>query len=397
MAQAQISSKAKAKLYPKKRDTCGLCEFTLPNQPVLTCERCDTDIHLKCADLSIPEALLIKTFYCGDCINNHKMRLEWEPTPSNSQENSATQESEISTQIDNPRGPEGQENQEPQPPQPGTSRQEHREYRVSKILDIREEEEEAYYKLKWSNGEKTWEPESNCQGCIWIINLFREKRGLGPAKTPDLYGAEENCTVNTNNWVSIDQMIGAINQFDRVKDGLPGVVKFGPSNVSPLIQLLGIGNHVYVLYRSGDGQFYVADGTNSFLEDEFIQAQVEELTGILPIGIKFVGQNANDHCASSAVMIALEFRRTFSVQQKPSVLKAERTTLRPSQESFPQGPQPNPRLNIRIQEPGARYLPKMRKDIQQTEPPPIHLPCHATWHGLIKQRISLKMDGGLQT
>lgn len=204
------------------------------------------------------------------------------------------------------------------------------EYDVKNITEVKLVNGTLMYHVYWLNGEDTWEPEESCVGCAELVNALRASRGLGEStvvRPIDAYGASGDATrFNRDNWVSIEKTIEAVNKFDRVKDGTPPVKKFEGSLEDDHIMMLGLSKHIYVIYRSPlSGDYYIADGGNYYIKDDTIKNQVQLVCGIQPRAIKFVGQDGVDNCSSSAVLIALEFRRTFRARQEPTLLKAERT------------------------------------------------------------------------
>ena len=95
---------------------------------------------------------------------------------------------------------------------------------------------------------------------------------------------------------------------------------------SSAITIWGFSNHIYVIYCSpSSGIYYIADGSNHYINDQSLQEQVIQHLGFSPVGVKFVGQSPVYHCASSAALIVLEFRRVFRNKQEPTLFKAERT------------------------------------------------------------------------
>lgn len=201
---------------------------------------------------------------------------------------------------------------------------------VKAVRDMRKKNGKYEYRIVWADGSMSWEPESNCRGCVRMVNQFREEKGKTPSKKlPEprkRFGATANANVNEGNWITIDQVLAAIEHYDRVKDRNPPASVFTSIQKTNNIQILGLDTHLYVLYTSvKDKQIYIADGENSYLKDSKVRTLVKNKIGYKPVGIQFVGQIAVDHCGSSAVLIALEFRRIHRLGETPTLLKAERT------------------------------------------------------------------------
>lgn len=408
MAMQQLTFDQRARLLPRTRSPCEICKKMKLGAPTLKCDRCKTDHHVQCLDLSPQEAMIIETFYCPRCLNSdenlhiniaglrnentqpdtakdlsHDKDISRVAQPASPQVirpplpfrivQSTVQGSRATTSTTNnsepvpstSRGPviltESEESSSPS----STNRSKHlsdsdnstedecsvlqgvqrkgttnktgrsEEYLVDKILDLKVSSKTTKYKIKWATGEITWEPEANCEGCVNKINKFREKKGLEPCGMPQKFGAVDENEINPNNHVTMDQILKAIKQFDRVKDDYPPVEPYSTLRKQPTIQLIGIDRHIFVIYHSVfSGVVYIADGSDFFIESQSVKNKITQLLGQTPIGIKFVGQNKLDYCASSAVLIALEFRRLFRAKQEPSLLKAERTIYERVQKVF---------------------------------------------------------------
>lgn len=224
---------------------------------------------------------------------------------------------------------------QPQPELPRRSRQtlsetsesdeDDQEYLVTEIIGHRIVDRENFYRVKWRSGEITVEPEENCRGCVDLVDDYRKSVGLGPSNLPRRFGATSDVETNQANWTALEDVLAAIDRFDRSKEHVPPVCSYqGPSKAN-YIQLLGYLNHIFVIYQSpGTKQVYLADGADVYLSEPETRTKVVRNLGFTPKGVPFVGQNAVDHCGSSAVMIALEFRRIWRNREEPAVLKAER-------------------------------------------------------------------------
>jgi len=70
--------------------------------------------------------------------------------------------------------------------------------------------------------------------------------------------------------------------------------------------------HLYVgLYCHKDRIAYIADGGNRFKSRIDITINLKDMLKVSLIGCHFDQQNYIDHCSSSAVMIALEFKKAY--------------------------------------------------------------------------------------
>jgi len=84
------------------------------------------------------------------------------------------------------------------------------------------------------------------------------------------------------------------------------------------ILLLDHDSHCYVIcYLSEQSLGYIADGT--------VREEIAKFTGLKLVGLNYNQQFRVDHCASSAVMIALELIRHHKQGQWPESLAAPRS------------------------------------------------------------------------
>lgn len=215
------------------------------------------------------------------------------------------------------------------------------EYPVSKILGMHSEEGTNTYKILWADGSTSWELEDGCRGCVDKINEFRREKGETDCSLERIFGADDTASeYNSANWVSIPRIIDAIDHLDRHPEELAvPVSEFEGTIANQTIKLIGLNSHIYVMYRSlFTSNIYIADGSGFYLKNVDVKREIQRLTGTPPIGVKFVGQSRVDHCASSAVVIALEFRRFARGQEEPTLLKAERRLLDRLKSSFHEAP-----------------------------------------------------------
>lgn len=357
---------------------CPECYRVKPGAPYLVCKRCGSHTHLECLGFSAKEAEQIKTFSCLDCTGSQEEQVEFVELPDTNRRQEPeplreTQDGVNLSQSSKSSQAEGSENQAPetapQPeasearqandePQPSTSSgattgsriilrlyrspagvvtAEEPEYPVEEILNMRTKDGKEQYEILWGDGSKTWEPEANLQGCVKLVNGFRTSRGLSKSTLVEVFGASGDASeTNSANWVPISGVLAAVDKFDRIKDGFPPVEEF-PGQGERSIRVLGFQQHLLVLYTSPfSGTTYIADGTDWFLQSPEVNKKITEFLGYQPIGVRFVGQNHVDYCASSAVMIALEFRRSYRARQEPTLLKAERTIYERVRKEFHQ-------------------------------------------------------------
>lgn len=80
--------------------------------------------------------------------------------------------------------------------------------------------------------------------------------------------------------------------------------------------------HCYVVGHDPDfGSFHIADGSNFYMTNADIRASIDDdlgVSGLIPH--RYIHQTGVDHCASSAVLIALEFMKHLKTKIWPDLI-----------------------------------------------------------------------------
>lgn len=141
---------------------------------------------------------------------------------------------------------------------------------------------------------------------------------------PKVGNSNNTARSNSNNWVDMESIINAIKSYYNVPSfsGLQLKIYSSKHRNVPGLYLLTRMNHCYVVYVDQDLKKYIADGTNSFINDPDAREDLSLEFGNL-IGVPFKGQLGIDHCGSSAAIIALEFIRSNNIKTIPERIEPE--------------------------------------------------------------------------
>lgn len=365
---------------------CDICHRVAPTRSRLTCSRCDTQTHTGCLEFTPRHVAHIETWYCLSCqaerncqITYKQSRTDVQVLQPSSELNQANERSLVNNVSDQAttagQNVEAQTTHTPSEPIPGPSRprlvvriprnairkptepsdssqsndgtEPHTpsqvsesenvadEFQVEDITDVRTKEGREEYLVLWHDRTTSWEPESHLGvGCGDLVARIRQAKNLPSVKFTSAFGAlEDHQGLNPLNWRPIEDVLEAINHFD--KKGTIPAMEFTRALEQPFLALLGHRAHLYVVYRHEiEGDLFVADGGNYYVDDADTKAQVDALLGESAVGLRFIGQSAVDFCASSAVLIAIAFRKAFRTRTQPTIIKAERTMASRVQRNF---------------------------------------------------------------
>lgn len=325
---------------------CPVCKISDPKRPWLTCQSCGSTTHIKCMRFTEAMANEIELFHCNFCFQTKGLRSIFKQNQSVNEPRAASSSTQPVAEPPTNRNEEpiiiriDRSRLRPQGPQPaqapaeasGSSQSDsdpdEPEYKVTAITDVRHGEEGDEYFVTWEGGETSWEPEANIGlGCKDLVNEIRQKKEFDAIEFTSNFGAiGDNSDFDTRNWRSLEQVIEAVDRYDREPNNRLPVSLFSGQIVNSTIMLMGLKSHVYVIYRSPlSGIVYVADGPNYYIQDEEVKREIDHLLGLRATGLKFIGQSSIDHCTSSAVMIAISLRNASRIRVEPTTIKAERT------------------------------------------------------------------------
>lgn len=355
---------------------CTICKETDPTMMHLPCanQDCRKQTHRVCLDFTVDEANAIKVWYCEACQDKgHRIKYRHNqaadgpdvaPTAGRarspiilriSRDNSGNLSGSSGPPSVQPPAPRG-ESELPMDltssvPEdlPGPSNEESHlsdstdtdvdeeaEHTVKDIINVRHGKEEDEYLIVWEDDSTSWEPQSGIGiGCEDLITKIRDTKKFPKINFTSTFGAAGPGRFNPANWRTIDDVIEAVDKFDRRTNNFLPVEKFSSSLKNGVISIIGLRKHMYVVYKSPfTGTVYLADGYNWFIEDEEVQQAIRNILGLTPVAIRFVGQSGIDHCASSAVMIALSYRNAYRAKMEPITIKAERDRMDRIRRSF---------------------------------------------------------------
>jgi len=129
------------------------------------------------------------------------------------------------------------------------------------------------------------------------------------------YGYTGGLEPNRRNWVTLDQVIECYWIYEkRISKGkeIPIEVWAEALPDHDSIIMIPLLFHLYVgLYYHKDRIAYIADGGNRFKNRIDMTINLKDMLKVSLIGCHFDQQNYIDHCGSSGVMIALEFKKAY--------------------------------------------------------------------------------------
>lgn len=155
------------------------------------------------------------------------------------------------------------------------------------------------------------------------------------------------------NWQNIENIISVFNSFKQKRFSnvnLP-FSKFNHFGNDDSIYFLEHDGHCFVLlYYAKQNFAFIADGSNSFLTDVEVAKELREILNIRLRTCKFHLQTRVDYCASSAVLIALEFTRAYQMDSVPKILTSPpywRSVIIKRMHKFKSEALPMPKLHLR--------------------------------------------------
>lgn len=220
-----------------------------------------------------------------------------------------------------------------------SGKQKFAEFAVRRIIGHRENRPDGQpilygdtreFKVRWFDYKRkddTWEPESHFMDSVDLLNQYCRSKKIAPAAPNPVVGAID--LGDARNHVRIDlvraKTLELRQELKPFRSDLPIEIYVQGQQVADhdTIYLLSYLEHCYVLlYFKKDDFFLEADGSNAF---QLNKQPIKSLLGGKHIEtLAYVGQMNADHCASSAIIIALELGRIHRKGIAPRVIYYER-------------------------------------------------------------------------
>lgn len=282
--------------------TCP-CPNGQVEEPVIGCESCSEWFHHSCVGLTLEQMNTVKKFYCPSCENDTDHLTTWEGGKK------AT----------------------------GAVLQDKKKnyFEVEKIVNHRTKTVDGLatrqFLIKWFGYRaRTWEPESHLDGSLDLLQKYLRDKKMPLSTVEALLGSTSSITGDVRNWQPMSRvlsMIGSLRNMQSYKTTLR--VKPLKSNTSTSklnsgsnkIYLLPLMNHCYVILRVSNIT-YIADGQNNYINNKAHQKCVNSIMQTTLIPVRYDSQYRADQCATSAVVITLEFMRAYRNNSIPDCLVA---------------------------------------------------------------------------
>lgn len=325
----------------------------------------------RCSNLSPDQLARVKIFYCSRCENNLMGKTEFLAV-SREEENIDPQDigtlakdlelSNDETEDEDAQDPQNastvciaqeiEDEEEPvQPiPEPSTSRQNtmrtkttrgraHPDpanpngllYVIERIKSHKMVDQEYFFEIKWKGypeSDNTFEPiTSFTDKSAYTINKYIDLHKLPIDHVDSTYGARG--VGNVANWPKKTDIQAALDtyterfQFPR---SISAKIYDGHLQNSDQVYILLHETHCYAfIYISAEDRCFLADGSNEYMKDQELQAEIQDILKKPIVALHFTQQSGVDHCAASAVALALEFKRLY--QKCETHLWAKRAIL----------------------------------------------------------------------
>ena len=170
---------------------------------------------------------------------------------------------------------------------------------------------QRFFKIKWENYESkynTWEPEDNLRNAKELLNNYLIDNQM---EETTLESEEEDDEMGQENYMDPATILNEIKQLQRLnsyKTSTRIEQYLGGSLENHGIYLYIREQHHYVIVYLKDWQL-VIDGANNSSRQEILK-EIREETNLMGLrNLKFLQQQGNDHCGSSAIAIVIELIR----------------------------------------------------------------------------------------
>lgn len=195
-------------------------------------------------------------------------------------------------------------------------------YVVEVIFACRDDNGSRKFRVGWhgfGRSDDSWEPEEFLDGSAELLNKFCDKNNI--QRTTVKFGSIGGELVERDNWVGADWVLSAIGTWRKLSQYRSSAI---PVNVfsdhlaaDDHIYLVEFKNHLFVaLWLPSKKLMMVSDGANVCVDDRYHMKWLSSKLKSAWQPIKFMKQSGVDHCASSAVIIALEFMQIHASSRR---------------------------------------------------------------------------------
>lgn len=283
---------------------CQLCFGDTEIPEMISCSHCSKKVHWDCIKLSKEMVKLLVKYYCKKCRKENGFINEWKLKPGNPPKLTAKRKSELYFDVE----------------------------AIMDFRNVNDESEGREFLVKWKgypSSMSTFEPEKHLDGCLNLLQTFCEDNGLNYSNIDGYVGATTASTskrLNEKNWVKPSEVLRTFYHFNKGTTLITEI--WNELRTRDSLYIVPFQSHCYViLHYSSIGLGYIADGENYYATDEKVQYALEQMTGITLVPRLFNQQTGVDHCASSAVVIALEMANHYKLGLKPDTIKVEKQLL----------------------------------------------------------------------
>lgn len=196
-----------------------------------------------------------------------------------------------------------------------------------------------HFLVKWKNFDdkhNSWEPEDCLDGCLELLNDYLREHDLEPTKNK-LYAGSSNKTEEVENYVEEKKALEILKTYAKLTSySSDAKIISITEEEMPEGNWLGLFTtdfHMYAIVKS-QGKFWIADGSNKYMKSRKARRQIVKTLGEKPTPVEFKNQSKDDHCASSCIVIALEFLRQHKQKELGKKLQPRLNLLKKLKEQL---------------------------------------------------------------
>lgn len=214
------------------------------------------------------------------------------------------------------------------------------EFEIESIVSHRITNNQIFYTIKWkgySSDENSELGAKDLANAHLAVHKYRLAKGISfgkvykPLKLGYLSTSKNNGKLfDEKNWVSLDSILSYVQTYSsrRTYRRSIEVGIFQEMLPKDFIYVIQYVSHAIVGLCLFESKIcYICDGSNQAMESKRVQADLSNMfKGFTLRFVRFDLQRNIDHCASSAVVISLEFMRLYgSSSEVPRILTVERS------------------------------------------------------------------------